>query len=219
MTEVVLGKREKKKGKGNENRKKKKRKRISLLLFLSPSFPSLLPSFSTVPLERQRVVPLPGRPPRRPELVRRVPPVPQSAELLPGARQAAELAVLVDRVRDPRHAGVRADRLVGRVDKNDLEVLVGGVLVDPVGVEHAEAREAAAGPLLGDRAEVARRLELRDTLVDGFPVDDPLRDGLLAPPAADADAVDDVALLGLVAHAAGLFGWGGGRKKERGRKR
>lgn len=135
--------------------------------------------------------------------------VPQAAELLARGRQAAQLAVLVHGLRDPVDPRVLADRLVGGVDEDDLEVLVRRVLVDPVRVEHAEAGQAAPGALLSNGAQVARRLELRDTLVNGLAVDDALVDGLLAPAAADADAVDDVALLGLVAHPAGLEMGGG----------
>jgi hypothetical protein len=41
---------------------------------------------------------------------------------------------LVHRLDDPVDAGVATDSLVLGVDEDDLEVLVGSVLVDPVGV-------------------------------------------------------------------------------------
>lgn len=56
----------------------------------------------------------------------------ETARLFTGGSEAAGLAVLVDRVDDPVDAGIAADSLVLRVDEDDLEVLVGGVLVDPV---------------------------------------------------------------------------------------
>lgn len=67
-------------------------------------------------------------------------------------------------------------------------------LVDPVGVEDAEAPEALAGPLLGLRLEVALELELVDTLVLGLTVHDTLAVRALAATAADGHTVHDVAL-------------------------
>jgi len=85
--------------------------------------------------------------------------------VLSGSGKAAELTVLVDWVGDPVDAGITADGLVLRVDKNDLEVLVGRVLVDPVGVENAQVGATAANTLLGDGTEGALELELVYTLV------------------------------------------------------
>ena len=91
-----------------------------------------------------------------------------TARLLAGGGEAAALAVLVHRVDDPVDAGVDADSLVGGVDENDLVVLVGRVLVDPVRVEDAEVGAAAAHTLLGGGAEGALVLELVHTLVCGL---------------------------------------------------
>ena len=56
----------------------------------------------------------------------------KAARLLAGGCEAARLAMLVDGVDDPVDAGIAADSLVLRVDEDNLEVLVCGVLVDPV---------------------------------------------------------------------------------------
>jgi hypothetical protein len=48
-------------------------------------------------------------------------------------------------------------------------------LVDPVRVEQAAAADLAADALLSHRAQVARRLELRDTGARGLAVHDALR--------------------------------------------
>ena len=56
----------------------------------------------------------------------------ETTRALAGGGKATSLAVLVDGVDDPVDAGVAADSLVLRVDEDDLEVLVCGVLVDPV---------------------------------------------------------------------------------------
>ena len=71
----------------------------------------------------------------------------------------------MDRVDDPVDAGIPADGLVLGVNEDDLVVLVGGVLVDPVGVEDAEVGAAAADTLLSGGLEGALVLELVDTLV------------------------------------------------------
>jgi hypothetical protein len=56
----------------------------------------------------------------------------QTTRLLASGRKTTRFAVLVDWLNDPVDARIAADCLVLRVDENDLEVLVGGVLVDPV---------------------------------------------------------------------------------------
>ena len=83
----------------------------------------------TVALEGQRVVLLPGGAPGAAVLVAGVALDVEAAVGLSGRGEAAELAVLVDRVGDPVDAGIVADGLVHGVDKDDLEVLVGGILV------------------------------------------------------------------------------------------
>ena len=92
----------------------------------------------------------------------------ETARLLAGGGKTAGLAVLVDGVDDPADAGVAADGLVLGVDEDDLEVLVGGVLVDPVRVQDAQVGAAAADTLLSGGLERALVLELVHTLVGGL---------------------------------------------------
>ena len=157
----------------------------------------------------------------------------ETAGLLAGGGEATGLAVLVDGVDDPVDAGVDADGLVLGVDEDDLVVLVGRVLVDPVRVQDAQVGTAAADTLLSGGLERALVLELVHTLVGGLAcrrkdllvlfsfyvssetaasswsgeartIGGTLGDGLLAATTANAHAVDDIALLGLVTEAAGL---------------
>lgn len=72
-------------------------------------------------------------------------------------------AHLVDGVADPVDAGITADGLVLGVNEDDLEVLVGGVLVDPVGVQDTQVSAAAANTLLSGGTEGTLVLELVDT--------------------------------------------------------
>ena len=92
----------------------------------------------------------------------------ETAGLLAGGGEATGLAVLVDGVDDPVDAGIDADGLVLGVDQDDLEVLVGRVLVDPVGVEDTQVGAAATDTLLSGGLEGALVLQLVDTLVGGL---------------------------------------------------
>ena len=57
--------------------------------------------------------------------------------------------MLVDWVDNPVDAGIAADSLVLRVNENDLEVLVGRVLVDPVRIQDTQIGAATTDTLLG----------------------------------------------------------------------
>ena len=117
--------------------------------------------------EGKGVVSLPGLPPASGGVVVLVSTTKTTA-LLAGSGETSALAVLVDGLDDPVDAGITADGLVLGVDKDDLVVLVGRVLVDPVRVEDAEIGTAAADTLLSSRLERALILELVDTLVGGL---------------------------------------------------
>jgi len=92
----------------------------------------------------------------------------ETTGLLASGGETTRFTVLVNGVDDPVDAGVVADGLVHGVDEDDLKVLVGRVLVDPVGVQDAQVGAATADALLGGRLEGALVLELVDTLVGGF---------------------------------------------------
>ncbi|KAH8636088.1 60S ribosomal protein L15 [Alternaria alternata] len=155
----------------------------------------------TVAPEGEGVVPLPGLPSASAGVVELVSTA-ETTALLAGGGETTSLAVLVDGLDDPVDARVAADGLVLGVDADDLVVLVGGVLVDPVGVEDAEVGAAAADTLLSGGLEGALVLELVDTLI----VKHLLGSLPLTTSTADADAVDNVTLLGLVSETAGLVG-------------
>lgn len=71
-------------------------------------------------------------------------------------------------VTDPVDAGITTDSLVLGIDKDDLVVLVGGVLVDPVGVQDAQVSSAATNTLLSGGLESTLVLELVNTVVGGL---------------------------------------------------
>jgi hypothetical protein len=112
-------------------------------------------------------VPLPGLPPASGGVVVLVSTA-ETTALLAGGGKSTALAVLVDGLDDPVDTGIAADGLVLGVDENDLVVLVGRVLVDPVRVEDAQVSAAASDTLLSGRLERTLVLELVDTLVGGL---------------------------------------------------
>jgi hypothetical protein len=74
----------------------------------------------------------------------------------------------VNGVADPVDAGIAADSLVLGVNEDDLEVLVGGVLVDPVGVQDTQVGAAATNTLLSGGTQSTLVLELVNTHVGGL---------------------------------------------------
>jgi hypothetical protein len=56
----------------------------------------------------------------------------QSTRFLASSSESTRFAMLVDRVNDPVDPWVTTNSLVLRINENNLEVFVGGVLVDPV---------------------------------------------------------------------------------------
>lgn len=134
----------------------------------------------------------------------------------------------MDRLDDPVDAGIAADGLVLGVDQDDFVVLVGGVLVDPVGVQDTQVGGMATDTLLSGGLERALVLELVDTLVGGLacihtishlPISRHFQYGdrtiggtlgsrALAATTANTDTVDNVSLLGLVSETTSLVGAG-----------
>ena len=133
----------------------------------------------------------------------------EATVLAAGRGEASSLAVLVDGVDDPVDAGIIADGNVTGVDKDNLEVLVSGILVNPVRVQHTHVSAGSASTLLGNTAQVADELELVDTVVLGLTIHNTLVVGSLSATAANSDTVDDETLLGLVAELVGLVSSGG----------
>ena len=149
---------------------------------------------------------LPDSPTRRTSVVGQVTLDLQAAVLLTSGSEASALTVLVNRVADPVDAGVAADRLVAGVDKDDLEELVGGILVNPVRVEDTEVSAATANTLLGQGLQIAAPLDADNTMGSGLTTSATTVDGVLATTTANTNAVDDESLLGHVSKTAGLVG-------------
>lgn len=131
--------------------------------------------------------------------------------LLADGSKTSRLSVLVDGVADPVDSGIVSDGNVVGVDKDDLKVLVGRVLVNPVRVEDSEVASSSANTLLSNSSQRSLQLELVDTLVGGLTVSGTLLGRSLSVTSSDSDSVDDKALLGLVAESSSLVGSRGSR--------
>merc|ERR1712128_389081 len=103
--------------------------------------------------------------------------------------------MLLDAGAHPVVFWVVADGVVLGVHQENLKVLEGGVLANPVRVEDAEGTAMTANTLLGNRLETTSELH-----------EDTLGHGLLATAATDADSVNNKTLGGLVAKTTGLLG-------------
>ena len=75
---------------------------------------------------------------------------------------------LVYRFHDPVDSRIPSDSLVLRVDKNDLKIFVGRVLVDPVRVQNPKVGATSANSLFCGCFERALIFQLVDTLVRWF---------------------------------------------------
>lgn len=89
----------------------------------------------------------------------------ETTGLLSGGSQSARFSVLVDWVDDPVDTGIATDGLVLRVNEDDLEVFVGRVLVDPVGVQNSQVGATTTDTLLSGGLEGSLVLELVNSLV------------------------------------------------------
>merc|ERR550532_2427237 len=101
---------------------------------------------------------------------------------------------------------------MGDIHHNDLEVLVGGVLTDPVGIKDPETFQSTTHTLLGYGLEVSLGLLLfNSTRALGLTIGTTLCHGPLSASTSHGDTVDDEPLLGLVTQSASFVGSGGTR--------
>lgn len=89
----------------------------------------------------------------------------QSTGLLASSSETTRFAVLVNGVDDPVDASITTDGLVLGVNEDDLKVLVGRVLVDPVGVQDTQIGATTSNTLLSSGLKRSLVLQLVDTLV------------------------------------------------------
>ena len=132
----------------------------------------------------------------------------ESAVLAASGSETTGLTAGVDGIANPVDLRVVLDGDVVRVDENALVVLEGTILIDPVGVEEPERWKSLTSLVLSEGLEVELWSELVDVVSAVLTVEAVLGSNAPAATLPDADAVDNVSLLGLVAEAAGLI-WAG----------
>lgn len=124
--------------------------------------------------------------------------------LLAGSGKTSGLSVLVHWVDDPVVSCVSSDSVVRWVHQNDLVVLVSGVLVDPVRVQHSQVTSSSTNSLLGGNSQGLLVLELLNTLVGWLTVSSTLWNRSLSATSSDSNTEDHETLLGLVTQLSGL---------------
>lgn len=122
----------------------------------------------------------------------------EAAVLSASGCKTSSLAVLVNGLADPVDARVVANSYMVRVHQDNLVIFVSGILVHPVRVQHAKISTDTSHSLFRDALKISRELDLVDTLVLGFAVDNAFVVGALSAASANSDTVADVSLLGLV---------------------
>ena len=126
--------------------------------------------------------------------------------------------MLVGGGNNPVDTSITTDGLVVGVHKDDLVVLVGGVLDKPVGVQDTQVATTATDTLLSSALVRPPHLQLVDTSRLGLTVVDSLGARLLAASTPDTDTEHNVALLRFVPKTAGLVHTGGVRNSVDGRQ-
>merc|ERR1712168_751616 len=130
----------------------------------------------------------------------------QATVLATSGGLSAQFPVFVGGIYYPVGRGIATDIAVHWVQHDHLKVLEGGVLANPVAVQQTQTPKATAGTLLSERLEIACGLEVVDTVALGLVIGAALGHWALAATTADAQAVDAVTLLSLVAEPPGLLG-------------
>ena len=135
----------------------------------------------------------------------------ESSVLLASGGETPGLSPGVSAVADPVDGWVVLDGGVGWIDEDALVVLVGTILVDPVGVKEPEGWESLTGLVLSKSLEGKLWSKLVDMVGPVLTIEPVLGSNTPSATLADTDAVHHVTLLGLVAEPAGLIwaGWVG----------
>lgn len=124
--------------------------------------------------------------------------------LLANRSETSGLSSLVDWVDNPVVSWVSSDRIVRWINQDNLKVLVGGVLVNPVGVQDSQVRSTTADSLLSSGSQGSLVLQLVNTLVGWLTVSSTLWSRSLSATSSDSDSEDDETLLGLVTQSSSL---------------
>lgn len=133
----------------------------------------------------------------------------KTTSLTSSRSKTTAFTVLVHRVANPVDTGIVTDLEMRRIDKDDLVVLHGSILVHPVRVENTKVGKLASNLFFRDRLKVPLEFDLVDTLVLGLTENHTTVVGTLASSTTDSDTDNNVSLFGLVSEAVSLFSTSG----------
>ena len=110
---------------------------------------------------------------------------------------------------DPVDSWVLSDSVVSWVNKDDLEVFIGSILSYPVRVKNSHVGTSSTDLLFSNISVGSGFLELSNTKMDGFTVNDTLMDCSLSSSSSDSDSVDGISLLLFESEGSSLIqsGW------------
>jgi len=128
----------------------------------------------------------------------------QAAVLFANTRKSTGFPAFVYRLRNPIDAGIAANSFVVGIDQDNFVILVNTVLVHPIRVQDSQITTTFSHPLLCSTPKTSLELQVIDTLTNRFTVGSTFGNLLFAVTAPNADAVNNVTLLSLVAQPASL---------------
>lgn len=123
---------------------------------------------------------------------------------LTSGSQTSSFTVLVNRVADPVVTSISSDGLVRWINKDDFEVLVGRILVNPVRVQNSQVSSTTTDSFFSSGSQSSLVFQLVNTLVGWLTVSSTLWNRSLSVTTSNSDTVDNETLLGLVTQSSSL---------------
>jgi len=126
----------------------------------------------------------------------------ETAILFPNTSETTGFPAFVHWLHNPINSGIFSDRFVAWIHQNNFIVLVNAILVDPIRIQDPEVPTSPANSFFCSAAQASLILQVVDALADRFAIGGAFGNRFFAVSTPDADTVNDVALLGLVAQTA-----------------
>ena len=130
-----------------------------------------------------------------------------------GGGLASHFSVLMNWVHDPLDVRISADRLVCRVDTDNLIVAECTVLTNPIGVQHTQSATPPTATFLSNCLGGPLVFKLIDTMICWLAICSSLRNGTLATTTTNSYSEDAKALLGFETKTPSTF-WSGRASKS-----
>lgn len=148
----------------------------------------------SITAERERIVSFPCSTFGRTSLVVQMAPSSETPVLLSSWCKSTKLPVLVNSITDPVDSRIISNYSVCLVDQDHFEILVGGVLINPVRVQNSQSSQLSSCSLFCHRSQATLELELGDTLILGLPINNTLGHWPLPPTTPYSYSVNNITL-------------------------